>query len=401
MLAAASLMPPALAETSPWYVGVAQSVQTDSNLYRIDSGQALPPGFSRSDTASITSLLAGLDQPIGRQRFYGSAALRANRYSRNGYLDGDSYTLAGGLDWSTVDLLSGTLGASVSRNQRRFNETTAPGVVDTRKNDESVQLLDASARIGVVTRMTLEAGLGQRRVGYSAAALAGSEYTQNRGSLGLRYRPGVATFGAALSHAVSDYRLGSDQVRRSTLDLTVSWPASGDSQLYARLSPTRVRYDSFSERNYSGVTGAAKWDWQVGGRLKLTTRLVHDVGQDSSFENFGTAGAPVIGTSDLSRTTTELRLNADYAVTAKINATAALGTKHRSLDRNLNADGQTQAAGSGSDNTTKVSLGLRWTPLRSVQVGAELGHERRQASGGLTQGYGVSTVNVFGQFTLQ
>lgn len=400
----AGLCPLAGAETSPWYLGASQAFAYDSNLYRIDENVQPTGAYSRSDTISTTSLVGGIDQPIGRQRVFGSATVGYNRYSNNDYLNNTSYSMTAGLDWSTVERFSGNVNLSASQNQRRFNLDTTPGQAETRKNNESVEQIDAVVRTGVVTRLTLEAGLGYRQVGYSADEYANSEYDQTSGSLGVRYRPGIATFGASYRHAQSNYKetstLQVNDNTRDSLDLTVSWPASAVSNVYLRLSPTQVRYDDFTDRDFTGVTGALSWDWRPTGKLKVGTRLVYDLGQDSAFERFGTSASPT-GINTTARTTTDFRLNADYEATAKINLTAALGASHRSLDQGTDPFCLSTGTCTGSDNTTTFSLGARWTPLRSTQVGCSLGRDQRSAKGGLTQDYNANTVSCYGQFTLQ
>jgi hypothetical protein len=363
--------------------------------------------LSRSDTVSNTSLVAGLDQPLGRQHVYGNAKLGVNRYSRNDYLNDSSYALATGLDWSTIERLSGNLGLTASRSQRSFNVDSGPNTLETRKNNENVAQLDASVRIGVATRLTLEAGLGLRRVGYSAPEYDGSQYRQKRGTLSARYTPGIATFGVSLGLADSDYdqtpaQLATGQaaelVRRASLDLTASWPATGSSGLYARLSPTRVTYDQFSQRDFSGLTGALKWDWRPTGKLKLETRLVHDVSQDSSSESFG--GRTIIGTSNTGRTTTELRFAAGYELSDKIALNATLGNSHRQLEQTASVPPLTVITAVGRDDTSTLSLGARWTPLRSLQLSCNLAREQRSARGSLTRDYRANVTSCAGQFTL-
>lgn len=396
-----------MAETSPWYVGLSQGFTQDSNLYRVDAGTALGT-LSRSDTVSNTSLVAGLDQPLGRQHVYGNAKLGVNRYRHNDYLNDSSYTLATGLDWTTIERLSGNMGLNASRNQRSFNVDSGPGVLETRKNNENVAQLDASVRIGVATRLTLEAGLGYRRVGYSAPEYDGSQYRQKRGSLSARYTPGIATFGVSLGLADSNYdqtsaQLASgqaaEQVRRASLDLTANWPASGSSSVYARLSPTRVTYNQFSQRDFSGLTGALKWNWLPTGKLNVETRLVHDVSQDSNFESFG--GRAVVGTSNTGRTTTELRFAVGYELASKIALNAAIGNSHRLLERTTSVVPVTIVTAAGRDDTTTLSVGARWTPLRSLQLSCNLTREQRSASGNLTRDYRANVSSCAGQFTLQ
>ena len=49
----------AAAETSPYHLGVVQSLGHESNLYRIGDNQTLPAGTSKSDNVSATSLIGG------------------------------------------------------------------------------------------------------------------------------------------------------------------------------------------------------------------------------------------------------------------------------------------------------------------------------------------------------
>ena len=399
----AGLCPLAGAEANPWYLGVSQAFAYDSNLYRVDDTTDLNLGrnpsltpLSRSDTISTTSLVGGIDQPIGRQRVFGNATVGYNGYANNDYLNSTSYSLTGGLDWSTVERFSGKVSVAASEQQRKFNDTN-----DTEKNLERVNQVDAVFRAGTVTRLTLEGSLGFRKLDYSAAAFASSEYDQTRGSIGVRYRPGIATFGASVGLSDTDYNTTNERVRRTSLDLTGSWPANGISSLFVRLSPTRVEYDQFSQRDFDGLTGSLRWNWLPTGKLNVETRLVHDIGQDSNFETFG--GPVALGTSNTGRITTELRVAAGYELTAKVAMNAALSTAYRSLEETTVVGDSAVVTGTGSDNTFTFSLGARWTPLRSTQVGCNLGRDQRSVSGNIrgNDAYSANTVSCYGQFTLQ
>ena len=99
----------AAAQTSPWYLGASLALTHEDNVYRLPDGVATPAGVSKADTITTASLLAGLDQPIGRQRLYGTASLRDNRFDRNRVLDNQGYALRAGLDWATGERIAGTL----------------------------------------------------------------------------------------------------------------------------------------------------------------------------------------------------------------------------------------------------------------------------------------------------
>ncbi len=409
LLTSALIAGPAWAQSSPYYLGVAQSLGYESNLYRLGDNQALPNGLSRSDTVSGTSLVAGVDQTIGRQRVYGSGNLRANRYSNNRSLDNDSYGLNLAVDWETVNKLSGTLSLAADQNLAQFNSRNISGNIETKKNVQRTLSLDGKVRLGLVGLYSLEATLGRRERAYSAAEYDASEYRQNMGSLGLRWRPSSSLhLGAALRATQATYprfrQVGvdtfeSDRLNRQDIDFTAYWQPSGLSQVIARISPTRTRYQRDTGSDFSGLTGSASWVWQATGKLKLTTQATRDTGQSSDAVNLGIFGT---GVSDYGRTSTALSSRGAFDFSGKISLTAGLTYTHRTLTNTVILPGQTPLQRLGSDNTTQLALGARWLPTRAIQVGCDVTAERRTASNLQLSvplsGHGLSC---YGQFVLQ
>lgn len=394
----------AQAETSPYYVGASQTFTHESNLLRLADGDTAPAGSSKSDTISSTALLAGIDQPIGRQRLFGNLTLRANRLSNNEIYDNESYALAAGIDWATVDNISGGLKFSANRNLASFN-TVEIGLV-TKKNLESTQQVEASVRVGVVTEWTAEIGASHRSVDYSAAEYRSREFRQDSLSAGLRYRPAATgTFGVALRSAKGKYPrffnlapdvYEADAFERRDLDLTATLLPSCASTFNARVSWSQTRYDVATERDFSGVTGMLKWSWAATGKLRVETRLARDPSQDSYFSDLA-AGQTV----DYSRVTTSLRLRADYDLSAKIAVNTTLSTAQRSLTRTLQNSFGASLADNGSDRTSGLALGATWTPTRSVQVGCDIASDKRRGDAPLSSNLSSTTTSCFGQFTLQ
>lgn len=398
----------ASAQSSPYYIGVAQSLAHESNIYRVGDDQALPAGFSKSDTVSGTSLVAGVDQTWGRQRLYGSGNLRANRYSSNKALDNDSYGLNLAVDWATINRLSGTLALAADNSLVQFNNRTTSGV-ETVKNEARTLSLDAKARLGVVTRYTLEAGAGWRERKYSADAYDRLQNSQQYGSIGMRFRPSnLLSLGVALRLTHTDYPRWrplngggseSEQIKRQDIDFTASWQPSGVSQINARLSPTRSRYDRSPDADFSGLTGSASWAWQPTGKTRLTTTLSRDTGQSADAVSLGILGN---GISDESRTTTALGVKANHELTGKIALTGGLTYARRALRSDLLAGGTALASDTGNDNTTILSLGGRWYPTRSIQVGCDISAEKRSSSNQqLSVSLSSNAVSCFGQIVLQ
>lgn len=396
---------PAWAQASPWYVGASQTFTRDDNLLRLADGQAVPAGFARADTVSSTALIAGLDQPIGRQRLFGSVTLRDNRLSRNAVFDNQGYALTAGVDWQTVNRLSGTVRAGANRSLARFNSDEI-GLV-TKRNLETTQSLDASVRLGVVTRLTLEAALGTRSVDYSAEEYRSREFRQSSVSAGARYRLGGATtVGAGLRLTEGRYpsfrALGSgqfqaDRLDRRDLDLSVAWVPSAVSSVDARLSFGKTDYEIATARGFSGVTGALNWVWRPTGKLRLTTQLTRDPGQDSYFLDNRVSDATV----EYSRLSTAVRLRTDYAVSAKVAAYVSAARVQRSLARTLPALPGLDPRVRGSDHSTLLALGATWTPQRWLQLGCDLSRERRRGEQPLSNDYSTGSVGCSAQVTLQ
>ena len=99
----------AAAEPNPYYLGASLGWSHDNNLLRLGNTEATPAGLQKADSITTVSLLAGLDQPIGRQRVFGNITAGHNSLSNNPIFNNDSYSLGTGLDWETAERISGTV----------------------------------------------------------------------------------------------------------------------------------------------------------------------------------------------------------------------------------------------------------------------------------------------------
>lgn len=406
LLATAALLATcsALAQQSPWYVGAAQGFTYTSNARQVSDGNP-----ADSATISTTTLVAGLDQPIGRQRLFGSASLRHLAYSGASDLNHQAYDLRLGLDWSTVERISGSVNLQASRKLELLQALElGPGgfTVVGQKNQQSNESLQATVRVGVVTALTLEGSLAWRRQDMSLARLDGYDYTSNATSLGLRYRfSGALQAGAALRHTEYDYPRyggGPNEVKRDDLDLTTTWVASGASTLDARLSFGRSRHSQASEQAFSGATGSVTWRWQPTGKLRFNTTLQRDTGVDSYLQQSLGTNVATREPTDRSRLTTALATRVNYEVSGKVNATASLRLARRSLsDPDPTPGAPASSTISGSDRSTALSLGATWAPTRSVLVGCDLSHDQRRSSYVYAAPYKVDTFGCYAQLVLQ
>ena len=385
----------ATAQSSPYYIGVAQTIAYDNNLIRLRDNQTLPAGLSKSDTVSSTALVAGIDQPFARQRVFGTANLSSNRYSRNSDFNSSGYALRLGLDWQTIARLSGRLSASADRTVRADVRDASDQFI-LRSNAETAHQIDASISLGLVTRLSAEATLQQRDVRYSAAQAAFREFQQNSVSLGLRYRPAsTTTWGLGLRQTRWDYPnllVGTadpnDRRTRSDIDGSLLWQPGGASSFDIRISSGKTEHQQFDTRDFSGVTGSLGWDWQPSGKLRFNPRLARDTGQDA--DRITTA---------FTRTTDTLRVGVDYALSAKIGLNANLSA----FERLLQGRGAVVGGLSGREMGNSLAIGARWAPVRSTVVGCNVSTDKlgSNSNPALSDTYSSAGFSCFGQFILQ
>lgn len=377
----------ASAQQSPYYFGASQGFTRDSNLFRRETNK-------ESDVISTTSLFAGIDQPISRQRLFGDVAVHHNRYRDNDDLNNTAYELKGGIDWATVNRLSGTISYSLGN---RLDIVDNPTGTDSKNMERSQQFL-ARGRLGGTSRLALEATYLHRRVDYSDDDYAPQEFQQNTVGFGAQYRPsGLLAFGAGVRVTRGKYPDGiivstaplttqSDDYDRHDLDLTAVWTPSGLSTLSARISYSKEEHD-LDARDVSGFTGALSWDYKPTGKLSFTTDLIRDTGAESNFiVDANTATGDYTSRSRISNTA---QVRARYAATGKIGINAFA----RYTDRDLGAD--------ASDKTTFLNLGADYAVLRSVLLNCSIGYEKRTVDGTASVPYTANVVGCTARLTLR
>jgi len=352
------------AETSPYYLGGSLGYSHVSNLYRLPQSQV-----PNSDDVGTVSLLAGIDKPFGRQRFYADATVRSNAYRRDKQLNNTGYSLTAGVDWQALDKLSGSAVLRSNRNLATYNASTGVGVI-TEKNIEQTDQLQLSARYGLAGKLSLEAGLGHQRRQYSASAYQLLEYKQSSASAGIGYRPssdlrlgvtGRYTDGQGFARVLvfvvpNDYK-------RKDVDLTANWTASAASTINARLSFSKIDNSGSDVEGYSGVTGRISWQWQPTAKLQFTTALARDTVQESYLSVGNTGGG------DANRVGTTAQLNANYAFSGKILFDAGVNLYQ------LKRDGLTAA----DDRSQGFNLGVRWLPTRNTQLSCQINRDQRDS----------------------
>jgi hypothetical protein len=377
---------------SPYYVGVSQGFTYDSNVYSVPSG----PG----DSYSTTSLLGGFDQRLGRQRVFGNANVGVNRYRDQTQLDNTSYQAAGGLDWETLHDFSGNLGVNLSR------QLVPPGltnsVPDQVSNIGQTQSVNASARWGGPSLLTLEATLGYSKVDYSAPAYVASDSRAETASLATYYRPG-GPLRLGLAARIADTRspqaffdpvngtYQSNSVKSNNLDFLVDYDVSGLLTTHARLSYTKQTNSAGNVPGFSGLTGSLGVTWKATGKTSLSLDAARDAGlQATPFTAYsGVPGASgslqtiaTTGQYQNSQVTDSAGLRLTYSATAKIDAFAgARYTRDRLASTIVDASGNL-AAPDTIDSQSTAFIGANYAVARNWSLACNLSHGHRNVSGG-------------------
>lgn len=383
----------ASAETSPYYLGGGLNVNQVSNIYRQNNN-------SNDDTVATASLLAGIDQTFGRQRLYGDVSLQNNRYRRNTDLNNQSYSVKAALDWATLERLSGTISGSKTRALAPYNVGNGVNPI-FEKNVEDNTTINAAARIGLVTRLSIEATATYRSRDFSAVEYSSLVFNQNNYSLGLVYQPsdklrlGVA--GRRTNGKFPRYSLIGNGVyagyefTRNDLDLTGRWIISGASAIDGRLSYGKSTHSNGVGKDFSGGSGQISWSWQATAKLGFNTSVSRDTGLETSFFSF--AGGSL--SSDLNRITTALQINANYDLTSKVSLNAGV-----SLSKSDRKSAFLTQTADDYDRDKAFNLGARWQYSRSVLLGCQASHQSRDSS---TAQYvfAANSYGCYGQFTIR
>lgn len=379
--------------SSPFYVGASQAFSRSSNIFRAPKGTP-----ETDDTVSTTSLLAGIDQPFGRQRVRADVAVRHNKFNDQDQLDNTGYRLGGDLDWETAGRISGNVSLAAQQNLARYG---VEGTVNTtERNIERARQFGATVQYGGPSILAIYGLYDHRSIDYSLPAFNSLEYERDQIGVGMRYRlSGALTLGAEARTGQGEYPnarggLG-DEFDRNELALTALWVPTGASRLSARVAATDQEHD-IEARSFSGITGALNWDYRPTGKLRFATELRRDTGQES--DPLRLAGV-IDAIGDNSEVSNRLQVRAFYEATAKIQLDGLLRYTRRSLVDTLTLPG-VAISSAGHDATTFVSFGARYQPTRTIELGCSIGREDRSADSNVSFAYRVDTASCFAQVLL-
>jgi exopolysaccharide biosynthesis operon protein EpsL len=336
------------------------SEQHDNNLFRESSSE-------RSD--NITAAYAGvrLDKQYSMQRFKADFTVTAYRYQKFDVLDFVSKNYDAAWYWRLTPYLSGTLSAVRNEQLNTFEDYRNFTVRNIRTTETQHFEADFSPH-GV---WHLLGGFTRSTQNNSQTFNEEDSFTMNAVDAGMKYdfRSGSSITlmgherrGTYDNRTLNSAALFDTRFDESEAEVKLSWLISGKSQLNARAAYVSRDHDNFSQRDYSGVAGRVDYRWTPAGKLSVTLSASSDL---SSYQT---------DYSSYTRNNT-LSISPAYALSDKVSVHAAASISERRFLGDVGTPSIERV-----DKSKSVSVGVDWTPLRSVTIGANLARITRDSN---------------------
>jgi exopolysaccharide biosynthesis operon protein EpsL len=350
----------------------------DDNVFRLPSGvdPATRIGSSeRGDFAHTTSLGFNLDVPVSRQRFQAGYSWNQTKFNRFTDLDFTGHDGRAIWLWQLGNQLSGQVGYTETMALASF-----ANIQNRVANPLKTQQTFANGTYMLTPRWRLRAGVTELEqtnrnsaravndINTQATEGSVSYVTPLDNSLGLVVRtedghyPNRQVVGATpLDNSYTQDGIG----------VLGEWNVTGQSRLTARLDRVKREYGQLAQRNFSGTTYRAVYDWRPTGRFALLTTLMRDI---SPLEDIRTSFVLVKGIS----------FAPSYVWTDKVSLSGNLDF----LRREYLGD----ATFSGREEKVRVAgVTVSYRPTRTVTLLASLLRESRDSNLALAD----YTANVF------
>jgi exopolysaccharide biosynthesis operon protein EpsL len=342
-----------------------QAFLYDSNVFRSSGLNAANP--VRSDMLSMSVLGLNLDKRYSLQRFELDANVTSYRYRSTTYLDFNALNYRGVWHWSLTPRLYGTLRSS--QNEQLNTYDYFDGV--PRRNIGTDRATGGSVEAVLGRDWRLLGGLErQTRTNEQPIAEQG-DYSLRRLSTGLRY---LFPSGSSISYRYLDVRgdyqnrvpgvsLSPNTFDQSQHELRFAWSVSERTTVEARIAHLSREHAGYAVRNFSGAVGDVDVQWSPTGKLR--------------FQATASRGL----TSNLSNTasylsSTRFVFNSFWSITSRTVLSAGFDRTRNEFEGALPGF----ADENREDTIHSLRVGMRWTPLNALSLGAGLQRTRRTSN---------------------
>lgn len=352
----------AQAQEGPLTLSASYAAQTDSNLFRLPSNantQALIGRDSAAEQIGVTTLGIGFNTQQSLQKLEFDVNLVDYKYQNFNYLSFMATNYNAAWRWSLTPRFTGTLSSSRKETLNSFSDYTNYSQRNQRTDTQTAfngeYQLDGSWR--------LIGGAGTTRQANQLAILAGSDYTSNSASVGLRY---AFASGSSITYQA---RLGSGNYLNRTIpnagqyddsfkqwdnDLRLRWVLGGNST--AELFVTHINriHPTYGQRDYSGFNTGATLDWAISGKTGINLGFSH------TLDAYATTTGNYSQTDKLS-----------WGPVWQFSPKAALRLRYDWAQRDyLGTPGTT--ASTRRDTTRDTSISINWQPFQQLALSVAL-----------------------------
>lgn len=339
-------------------------ISQDSNLFRQPS-----TAQRTSDRIAIYFIGLRLDKQYSLQRFQFDITQTAQRYARTTYLDFDSLDYRGAWLWQIGSRFSGTLSADRKESLVPFEDVLNPGNPTRNVRISENRAFNMDARAFADWHLLL--GVTDSSQTSERAIEIQPDFEATGREVGIRYAPPSGNAVTLLRRSISgDYvNQSSSSVlgtgyQQDESELKIQWNATGKSNLNGRLTRLSRSHDGAGQRDFSGTAGELIYSWAATGKLDLKFIAKRDI---APFQD--TSGSFVVNDT--------LSVSPTWKITAK---TVARLHAARTTAEFSGATVGPAVGPARSDTLSLVELGVDWTPVSRMVIGASLLRQARDSN---------------------
>lgn len=343
-------------------------LEHESNVTRVNKDEI-------SDTAWFAGVGLSVDRRFGLQRVRADLEANTYRYNNNSNLDYDIFNYAFAWDWALTPRFHGVLGL----NQQQYREVQLNTVSlenEVGRRSDRSQILQGVYELGAAWRLTGDVSHTQSTTSLNSSWNGNPSITNGRLGFGYEFPSGASIYGR-YREGDGSYEdgtaTGGGDFREHETDILVKWPATGKTSLDARLGHLRRKHDQNTQRDFSGMVGAAVVSWAVTGKTSIAGGLSRDL---------SSTGDAIGG----SVTTDRVFIGPIWRVTPLI----AVNLRYDHINRNWeDVPGGTVNA-NREESANILSASVEWQPLRWMSVSGYVRGERQTSNA--NTGYRNTTV---------
>ena len=251
---------------------VLAGIEHESNVTRVNTGEV-------SDTAAILGVGVRFDRRYSLQRLRADVEANTYRYTDDSSLNYNIVNYALAWDWSLTPRFHGVLGA----NQQQYRDVQLDPVTLVNRvgrRSDRTELLEGVYEIGAAWRVTGGFAHTQSKSELPNSWDGNPDITNFRAGLGYEFPSGASVYGR-LRHGKGSYKDPRSSVNgdfdENEVDAVLKWPVSGKTALDARLGHVERKHDTDTQRDFSGMVGAAVVSWAITGKTSLAGGISRDL----------------------------------------------------------------------------------------------------------------------------